>query len=99
MYHIITKYHKMYAFILFFIAFYAIVVNRFSTVRSALLGASQNIIPLPTKLIESWILVTQSLFPLQAILTARKSGWELDSSLQVVALILGVLLGFLADIK
>lgn len=88
----------MYIFIAFFVLFYALSVNRYSTVRHALLGASKNVIPLPTKLIESWLLVTASLFPMQSILTARRSGWELSSSLQVIALILGIIIGFLGDI-
>ena len=88
----------MYAFVLFFISFYAIAVNRYSHLQPALAKASKNVIPLPTQLLDGWVLVTQSIFTLQAILTARKSGWELDKSLQFLAILLGVTLGFLADI-
>lgn len=88
----------MYLFIGFFILFYAIAVNRYSTVKPALLGASKNVIPLPTKLIESWLLVTASLFPMNSILSARKSGWELSGSLQAIALALGIIIGFLGDV-
>jgi len=90
----------MLSFILVFITFYAIVTNRFyKNIRPALAKMSgPGIISFPTKLVASWILVTNTLFPMQAVMKARASGWEFDASLSVLALVLGILLGLTAEI-
>ena len=90
----------MLSFILVFITFYAIVTNRFYTnIRPALSKMSgPGIISFPAKLVASWIRVTNTLFPMQAVMKARISGWEFDASLSVMALVLGILLGLTAEI-
>jgi len=91
----------MLSFILVFITFYAIVTNRFyKNIRPALskMSSGPGIISFPTKLVASWILVTNTLFPMQAVMKARMSGWEFDASLSVMALVLGILLGLTAEI-
>jgi len=90
----------MLAFVLVFITFYAIVTNRYySSIRPRLAKISgKGIIPFPTQLVASWILVTNTLFPMQAIMKARESNWTLDSSLSSMALVLGIVLGLTAEI-
>lgn len=89
----------MYSFLLSFVLFYTIVVNRFdSSIRPTLTKISANTIPLPSKLIQGWLLITSSLFPLNAVLSARKNNFELDESLPFMALIFGVILGMVAEV-
>lgn len=90
----------MLAFILVFVVFYSVMTNRYyANIRPALEKVSSNVIPFPTKLVESWILVTNTLFPMQAIMKARRSNWQLDSSLSSMALFLGIIMGLTAEIK
>lgn len=89
----------MLSFILVFFVFYGIVVNRFyKNIRPVLERVSYNFVPLPYRLVEAWILVTSTLFPMQAIIQARKSNWRLDKSLSVLALLLGLILGLTAEV-
>lgn len=88
----------MYAFLLSFILFYTIVVNRYDTdIKPALSNLSTNKILLPSRLIDLWLLVTATLFPLNAVMRARKSNFDMEQSLSFMALIFGVLLGMVAD--
>lgn len=90
----------MLAFVLVFVVFYAVMTNRFYTnIRPALEKMSSNVVPFPTRLVDSWILVTNTLFPMQAIMKARRSNWQLDSSLSAMALFLGIILGLTADVN
>jgi len=90
----------MLSFVLVFIVFYAILTNRFyPSIRPRLEKISgKGLIAFPTQLVASWILVTNTLFPMQAVMKARQSGWVLDSSLSAMALVLGIALGFIAEI-
>ena len=90
----------MLAFVLVFITFYAVLTNRYYTnIQPRLANLSgKGIIPFPTKLVTSWILVTNTLFPMQAIMKARQANWTLDSSLSAMALVLGIVLGLSAQI-
>ena len=90
----------MYVFILSFIVFYALVVLRFeNTISPALTRLGTNKIVLPNRLIEVWLLVTATLFPLNSVLRARKSDFELKETLSFMALIFGVFLGMVADVS
>lgn len=90
----------MYVFILSFILFYALVVSRFDTsVKPALTRLGTNKIVLPNRLIEVWLLVTATLFPLNSVLRARKSDFDLKETLSFLALIFGVFLGMVADVS
>jgi len=91
----------MLAFVLVFVVFYAVLTNRFyTTIRPRLANlAGKGVIPFPTQLVASWILVTNTLFPMQAIMKARQADWTLDSSLSTMALVLGIVLGLTAEIK
>lgn len=89
----------MYIFILSFVLFYAIIVSRFETsLKPALSKLGTNQIVLPNRLIEIWLLVTATLFPLNSVLSARKSDFQLKETLSFMALIFGVFLGMIADI-
>jgi len=89
----------MYAFLLSFILFYAIVITRFdNSIRPTLNKISTNSISLPDKLITFWLIVTSSLFPLNAVMKARKSSFDLEESLPFMALIFGVILGMVAEV-
>ena len=90
----------MLAFVLVFVTFYAIVTNRYyANIRPAMAKISgTGLIAFPTKLVAAWILVTNTLFPMQAIMKARTSGWEFDSSLSAMALVLGILLGLTTEV-
>ena len=89
----------MWVFILSFIVFYAIITTRFdASVKPALTKLGTNKIVLPNRLIEVWLLVTATLFPLNSVLRARKSDFELKETLSFMALIFGVFLGMVADI-
>lgn len=89
----------MYSFLLSFILFYALVINRYDSIQPALKTISSNRIVLPNRFIEGWLLVTATLFPLNSVLRARKSNFDLDESLSFMALIFGVLLGMVADVS
>ena len=90
----------MYVFILSFIVFYALIIPRFDTsVKPALTKLGTNKIAVPNQLIEVWLLVTATLFPLNSVLSARKSDFELKQSLSFMALIFGVFLGMIADVS
>lgn len=90
----------MYVFVLSFIVFYALVVLRFeSTISPALTRLGTNKIVLPNRLIEVWLLVTATLFPLNSVLRARKSDFELKETLSFMALLFGVFLGMVADVS
>ena len=90
----------MYVFVLSFIVFYALVVLRFeSTISPALSRLGTNKIVLPNRLIEVWLLVTATLFPLNSVLRARKSDFELKETLSFMALLFGVFLGMVADVS
>jgi len=89
----------MYSFLLSFILFYAIVLMRFdSSIKPTLNKLSTNTIILPDKLISFWLVVTSTLFPLNAIMQARKSDFNMKESLPFMALILGVILGMIAEV-
>lgn len=89
----------MYAFLLCFILFYAIVINRFdSVIRPTLAKISFSKVSPPDNLINFWLIITSSLFPLNAVLKARKSDYSLDDSLPFMALIFGVMLGMVAEV-
>ena len=89
----------MYAFLLSFVLFYAIVIMRFdSSIRPTLNKFSANTIILPDKLIGFWLVVTSTLFPLNAIMRARKADFNMEESLPFMALILGVILGMVAEV-
>jgi hypothetical protein len=90
----------MYLFVLCFVVFYAIVAFRFqSAIKPTLSAIQANKISLPDRLIEGWLLVTATLFPLNSVLRARKSEFQLKDSLGFMALILGVFLGMIADVS
>ena len=90
----------MFTFILLFVLFYIIVALEFdSYLKPALNKISSNRVKYPSKLIEWWLLITASLFPLNSVLTARRSGFQLKQSLSFMALILGVVLGMVIDVN
>lgn len=87
----------MYGFILCFVVFYAVLIPRFQRIKPTLSRLGSNKISMPNRLIETWLLVTATLFPMNTVLRARKSDWDLHESLSFLALILGVALGMVAD--
>lgn len=89
----------MYGFILSFVIFYALVLSRFQTIKPTLSKLGSNKIAMPNRLIETWLLVTATLFPMQTVLKARQSDFDLKESLSFLALILGVFLGMIADVS
>ena len=90
----------MIVFILTIVLFFSVVVNGFdSSVKPVLNKMTKDVIHLPTNLISSWIIVTQVLFPMNSIIAARKAGFSLKESLPVCAILLGVILGMISDIK
>lgn len=92
--------NKMYGFILSFIIFYALVLPRFfQTIKPTLSKLGSNKIEMPNRLIDSWLLITATIFPMQTVLKARKSDFDLKESLSFLALILGVFLGMIADVS
>ena len=89
----------MIAFVLVFVIFYAIVLLEYDKyIGPTLRQISTNKVTLPTQLIEAWLLVTASLFPLNSVIKARKSGFDLRQSLSFIALILGIILGMIVDV-
>lgn len=89
----------MYAFILSFIVFYSIIIPHFHSIKPTLSKLGANRIAMPSRLIESWLLVTATLFPMNAVLKARKSDYDLRESLGFLATIFGVFLGMIADVS
>ncbi|AAR26863.1 FirrV-1-A39 [Feldmannia irregularis virus a] len=90
----------MFTFIVFFIMFYVITILEFDAyLKPALSKMSSNTVKYPSKLIEGWLLVTASLFPLNSVLMARRSGFQLKQSMSFLALILGVILGMIVDVN
>jgi len=89
----------MYGFFLCFIIFYALVLPRFQTIKPTLSKLGSNKIEMPNRLIDSWLLITATIFPMQTVLKARKSDFDLKESLSFLALILGVFLGMIADVS
>lgn len=90
----------MYGFILCFVLFYTVFVPRFQTaIKPTLSKLGANKIAMPNQLIESWLLVTATLFPMNSVLRARKSDYDLKESLSFMALIFGVFLGMVADVS
>ncbi|CAM9104796.1 unnamed protein product [Sphacelaria rigidula] len=90
----------MYVFILSFIIFYGLITLKFeTTMKPALTRLGTNKIVLPNRLIEVWLLVTATLFPLNSVLKARKSDFDLKETLSFLALIFGVFLGMIADVS
>lgn len=90
----------MYVFVLCFVLFYALITYNFqSSIRPTLSRLGTNKITLPDRLIEAWLLVTATLFPLNSVLRARKSDFDFKESLSFMALILGVVLGMVADVS
>lgn len=90
----------MYVFILSFVVFYSLIVLRFETsMKPALTRLGTNKIVLPNRLIEVWLLVTATLFPLNSVLRARKADFEMKETLSFLALIFGVFLGMVADVS
>lgn len=90
----------MYGFVLSFVIFYAIIVPRFQgSIKPALTKLGANKIAMPNRLIEIWLLVTATLFPMNSVLKARKSDYDLQESLSFMALIFGIFLGMVADVS
>lgn len=89
----------MYGFVLSFVIFYALLVPRFQKIKPTLTKLGSNQISMPNRLIETWLLVTATLFPMNTVLNARKSDYDLKESLSFLALILGVILGMVADVS
>ena len=90
----------MYVFILTIILFFSLVVKGFdNSIKPALSKISTNGISIPAKLITFWLVVTQVLFPMNSILSARKSDFALVESLPFMATILGIMLGLVAEVK
>lgn len=90
----------MYAFFMIFVVFYSLIIPRFqTTIKPTLCKLGSNKIAMPNRLIESWLLITATLFPLTSVVKARESGYDLKESLSFLALILGVFLGLIADVS
>ena len=90
----------MLAFILIFIVFYTVVCANFSTAVKPVFSKLQtNQISVPSKLIQHWLIVSSSIISLNAVLKARKSDFEMEDSLSLCALVLGLMVGFAADIS
>lgn len=89
----------MYGFILCFVLFYSFVIPYFQAIKPTLSKISSNKISLPNRLIDSWLLITATLFPMNAVLRARKSDYNLQESLGFMATILGIVLGLVADVS
>lgn len=90
----------MYLFVVSFVLFYALVSLRYqSSIKPALIRLGVNKVQVPNRLVESWLIVTATLFPLNSVLRARRSDYDLKESMSFLALILGVILGLVADVS
>lgn len=92
------KYIMIYGFVLSFVVFYAIILTRYDSIKNTFVKMPRNSITLPSRLIDGWLLVTATLFPLNSVLKARRSNFDMRDSLSFFALIFGVLLGMIADV-
>jgi heme/copper-type cytochrome/quinol oxidase subunit 3 len=86
-------------FALVFAVYYLVVTQFFDkTIRPVGKKLQRDLIPLPKDVIDIWVLVAGSLFPMLSVVRARESDWDPKASRGAMASFLGVALGMIVNV-